>query len=176
MMGISCKLHHEMYSSGEDKIRTHRNSSLSCGGSSPPGSTKQSSNFMGKRVINGVNASSGKNFTGNRQPVHPMPIRLKAFIRSWCDMNGMFLSDDSSYMVYNNTVNGKSDLIKLKLDYYKSERNDREYVFATNRKHNVRINVTGAMAIQRSVLELGFDQEVIDIFGKSINDIIDRSC
>jgi len=131
---------------------------------------------MGKRVIKGINASTGKDFTGNRQPVHPMPIRLKAFIRSWCDMNGMFLSDDSSYMVYNNTVNGKSDLIKMKLDYYKSELNDREYVFATNRKHNVRINVTGAMAIQKSVLELGFDQEVIDLFGKSVNDLIERSC
>jgi len=131
---------------------------------------------MGTRIIHGINASSGKNFTGNRQPVHPMPVRLKAFVRSWCDLNGMFLSDDSSYMVYNNTVNGKSDLIKLKLDYFKSQQNDREFIFATNRKHKIRINVTNAMIIQAGIQKLGFDQEVNDLFGKSIKGLISEPC
>jgi hypothetical protein len=93
---------------------------------------------MGNRIIKGVNASTGKNFTGNRQPVRPMPLRLKAFIRSWCDMNGMFLSDDSSDMVYNNISNGKSELIRLYFDYMK--KNNKEYVIARNYRAFYSIN------------------------------------
>ena len=127
---------------------------------------------MGNNRLSGVNLSSGKNFTGQRQPVHPMPLRLKAFLRSWCDMNGMFLSEDSTYMVFNHIKNGKSKLIKLTLEYHKSTRTNEEFIFARNRKAGVNMNVTGAMSIQKDILSLGFNQEVTDLFTDSINQLI----
>ena len=150
---------------------------------------------MNKRIIHETNISgSGVSFAGSRQPVSPMPIPLRTMVRKWCHLNGVFMSPDGSYItvvetnqfgyvkpkstrnvVIRNGVKtlvdqqetGKNEILKLYLNYHMTE-DGREYVIASNARKQKSINITGMMAIERQIQNLGFSQQVMNILNANI--------
>lgn len=147
-----------------------------------------------KRIINEANiGGSGVSFTNQRQPVSPMPIPLRTMVRKWCHLNGVFMSPDGSYItiVENNEFepkkkktrnvilrngtkmileehdSGKEEIIRLYLNYHITE-DGREFVLASNARKQKSINITGMMAIERQIQNLGFSQEVMDLLNFNI--------
>lgn len=124
---------------------------------------------MSKRTIIGTTAgNTGRSFTGNRRPVQPLPLPLRVLVRSWCDLQGIFMSDDGTHLIWKEITNGKAELIKLFLSYHKSEKTGKEYVFAKNDRFDRRIDVTGMMAVEIELQKLNFDEQVMREFGNNM--------
>ena len=125
---------------------------------------------MTKRTIIGTTAGhTGRDFTGKRQPVSPLPLPLRVLVRSWCDLNGIFMSEDGTHLIWKEVTQGKAELIKLFLSYHKSEKSGKEYVFAKNNHFNRRINVTGMMAVEIELQKLNFDEQTMREFNDNMN-------
>jgi len=149
---------------------------------------------MGKRIIHDTKVGgSNLNFTGQRQPVSPMPIPLRTMIRKWCHLNGVFMSPDGSYItivetnefeptkkrtrnvvlrngvktLVENQETGKSEILRLYLNYH-VDKEGREFVLASNARKQKSVNITGMMAIERQIQNLGFSQEVMDVLNANI--------
>ena len=122
---------------------------------------------MKRHISSGVTINSGRNFTGDRQPVSPMPIPLKVLVRSWCDLNGIYMADDGSYLVWQEESNN-NQLIRLELSYFKSTKTGKEYVFAKNKRFNRRIDVTGLMAVEHEIQKLNFDEQIMRELGDNL--------
>lgn len=123
---------------------------------------------MEKRVVQGTQAGkTGLDFTGNRQPVHPMPIPLRQMVRKWCHLNGVFMSAEGDYITWEETENGKDRLIKLYLNYHKTQAGQ-EIVIASNARQQRSINVTGMMAIEHQIQNLSFPAEVMEMFNANL--------
>lgn len=149
---------------------------------------------MEKRVMNGTQAGkTGLEFTGNRQPVHPMPISLRQMIRKWCHINGIFMSKEGDYITFidsnqfeykkkrsrnvllingvktlvSDTDAGKEQIVKLYLNYHKSQ-DGTECVIASNKRTQKKINITGLMAIEHQIQNLSFPEEVMKLFNANI--------
>lgn len=149
---------------------------------------------MEKRVMNGTQAGkTGLEFTGNRQPVHPMPIPLRQMVRKWCNLNGVFMSKEGDYITFlesdqfeykkkrsrnvllingvktlvSDTNTGKEKIIKLYLNYHKSQ-DGTECVIASNARTQKRINITGLMAIEHQIQNLSFSDEIMSLFNANI--------
>jgi hypothetical protein len=136
---------------------------------------------------------TGLEFTGNRQPVHPMPIPLRQMIRKWCHLNGVFMSQDGDYItlidsnefehkkkskrnvmlvngvktIMNESNTGKEKVIKLFLNYHKSQ-DGKECVIASNARTQIKLNITGMMAIEHQIQNLSFPEEVMKMFNANI--------
>lgn len=149
---------------------------------------------MENRVMQGTQAGkTGLEFTGNRQPVHPMPIPLRQMIRKWCHLNGVFMSQDGDYItlidsnefehkkkskrnvmlvngvktIMNESNTGKEKVIKLFLNYHKSQ-DGKECVIASNARTQIKLNITGMMAIEHQIQNLSFPEEVMKMFNANI--------
>lgn len=144
--------------------------------------------------MNGTQAGkTGLEFTGNRQPVHPMPIPLRQMVRKWCHLNGVFMSEQGDYITFvdsnqfeykkkssrnviirngvktlvNEESEGKERIIKLYLNYHKSN-DGKEHIIASNARTQQKINITGLMAIEHQIQNLSFPEEVMKMFNANI--------
>lgn len=149
---------------------------------------------MDKRIMQGTQAGkTGLEFTCNRAPVHPMPIPLCQMVRKWCHLNGVFMSEQGDYITFvdsnqfehkkkssrnvivrngvktlvNEESQGKEKLIKLYLNYHKTQ-DGKEHIIASNARTQKKINITGLMAIEHQIQNLSFSEEVMKMFNANI--------
>jgi hypothetical protein len=110
---------------------------------------------------------TGRGFTGSRQPVHPMPIPLRKMVRTWCHLNGIFMSEDGQYITWNDGENGKDKLIRLYLNYHKNIKGQ-EFVIASNNRIQRSVNITGFMAVEKQIQDLKFSKDIMDMFNANL--------
>lgn len=123
---------------------------------------------MKKRVMLGTEAGKTNfNFTGNRQPVHQMPIPLRKMVRNWCSLNNVFMSEDGTYLTWVDNIHGKEQIIKLYLNYHKTQQG-KEYVIASNARIQRSINVTNLMAVEHQIQNLSFSDEIMEMFNANV--------
>lgn len=129
---------------------------------------------MKKRVMLGTEAGkTNLNFTGNRQPVHQMPIPLRKMVRKWCNLNNVFMSDDGTYLTWVDELHGKEQIIKLYLNYHKTKEG-KEYVIASNARMQKTINVTNLMAVEYQIQNLSFSKEIMDVFNANLLELSEK--
>jgi len=66
-----------------------------------------------------------------------------------------------------NQETGKSEILRLYLNYH-VDKEGREFVLASNARKQKSVNITGMMAIERQIQNLGFSQEVMDVLNANI--------
>ena len=103
--------------------------------------------------------SSGS-FAGVRKPVKQIPVIVKRDVRTWADRNGLYYDQNKGYLLFRETLlGGKDKLVRLYINYYKSEHCG-IVLRASNHRIGNTLNVGMMMHFEVKLEQLNFEQLV----------------
>lgn len=87
-------------------------------------------------------------FTGNRSFKSTLPDPIKEIVKTWCNLNGIFIDEDHKYITIVQKTKLKEKIIKLYLNYHHSKISGKKYIIASNNRKQKHINISKMIAIE----------------------------